>query len=260
MTYPAMRANSWQVCRRFSRCHVPRRRRKSSTLQVVLLALLAGVAGATYVLVRVSSNARAPLALPRDCNLGPTDLGIDVSYYQGDITWSRVAKSDVQFAFIRVYDGTQIFDEKFVANWNGARRSGVARGAYQFFRPEQSPVDQADLLIAALKKYGAGELPPALDLETTGSLPLDVVVQRAKIWIDRVRSALGVEPILYTNPGMWRFRPLVEFATQPLWLAHYTSACPELPRGFVRWSYWQFTENGRIPGIEGPVDLDVRAR
>jgi len=242
----------------FSRCHVPRRR-KSSSLQLLALAVLAGIAASTYVLVRLSSGVRAP-ALPRDCNLGPTELGIDVSYYQGEITWSRVAKADVKFAFIRVYDGTTIFDTRFVDNWSGARRARIPRGAYQFFRPEQSPTDQADLVIAALRRYGAGELPPVLDLETTGGLPLEVVAQRAKIWVDRVRAQLGVEPIVYTNPGMWRIRPLVELSAQPLWLAHYTTACPELPRGFSRWSYWQFTEDGRISGIDGPVDLDVRAR
>jgi lysozyme len=236
------------------------RRRKTSTLQLLLLALFAGVTAATYVLVHLSSDARAPVRLPRDCNLGPTDLGIDVSYYQGDIAWPRVARAGVQFAFIRAYDGTQIFDTKFVANWAGASRAGIARGAYQYFRPEQSPIDQADLFVAALRRHGAGELAPVLDLETTGALPLDEVARRAKVWVDRVRAGLGVEPIVYTNPGMWRLRPLTELASQPLWLAHYTSACPELPRGFTRWSYWQFTENGRIAGITGPVDLDVRAR
>jgi lysozyme len=229
----------------------------STGVRLALLAMLAGIAGGTYLLIRLSSNARPPLALPRDCNLGPTTLGIDVSYYQGDITWPRVAKAGVQFAFIRAYDGVDIFDTRFLANWKGAKAANVWRGAYQFFRPEVSPVDQADVLIKALRNHGAGELPPVLDIEVTSGLSLDVVAQRAKTWVDRVRDQLGVEPIVYTNPGLWRMRAATELGTQPLWLAHYTTLCPELARPWTRWSYWQFTEDGRIDGIDGPVDLDV---
>jgi lysozyme len=236
------------------------RRRKKSPLHLVLLAVLAGAAAGAFALLRISSDARSPLPVPRDCNIGPTVLGIDVSYYQGDITWSRVSKAGVEFAFIRAYDGTDTFDSKFVANWTGAAKVGIARGAYQYFRPAESPIDQANVMIRALQTHGAGELAPVLDVETTSSLPLETVAQRAKIWIDRVRSQLGVEPIVYTNPGMWRMRPATELASQQLWLAHYTTACPELASPWNRWTYWQYTEDGRIPGISGPVDLDVRPR
>ena len=79
----------------------------------------------------------------------------------------------------------------------------------------------------------------------------------AKIWIDRVRSQLGVEPIVYTNVGMWRWRPATELGTQPLWLAHYTTECPSIPPPWLRWTFWQYTDAGRVPGISTPVDLDV---
>jgi len=55
-------------------------------------------------------------------------------------------------------------------------------------------------------------------------------------------------------------RPAVEISAQPLWLAHYTTSCPEVPRPWTRWKYWQYTDNGRVPGITGAVDLDLRTR
>lgn len=253
MTYGAMPPNSWQASGISSLV-----RRRKSRLGLLGLAVLACLAAAVFLLVRQRSrHARAPLPLPRDCKLGPTTAGIDVSYYQGDIVWSRVRRAGVQFAFIRAYDGIDVFDSKFVTNWAGAKRAGVLRGAYQFFRPELSPIDQADNMIRVLKMYGAGELPPVLDVETTGGQSLDIVAQRSKVWVDRVRSQLGVEPIVYTSPGMWRWRGLAEVATQPLWLAHYTAQCPELAKPWSRWTFWQYTDSGRVPGITGPVDLDV---
>jgi lysozyme len=235
-------------------------RRRKSRLQLVVLALLAGIAAGTYALLKLSSDVKAPLLRPRDCDIGPTVLGIDVSYYQGDIVWPRVKKAGIAFAFIRAYDGTDIFDTQFIANWSGAKKAGIERGVYQFFRPELSPIDQADAVIKVLRTYGMGELPPVIDIETTGGLPLPQVSERAKIWIDRVRTELKVEPLVYTNPGMWRLRPATEIASQRLWLAHYTTSCPELARPWTRWMYWQYTDNGRVPGITGPVDLDLRPR
>ncbi len=234
-----------------------RPRRKTRKLHVVALALCAGIAAAAFLIVpRVATDPVGAL-LPRDCPLGSTTAGVDVSYYQGDITWERVARAGVRFAFIRAYDGISVFDTKFVANWHGAKRAKLLRGAYQFFRPSLSATDQADLMIRALRTHGAGELPPVLDVETTDGLPLDLVAERAAAWVERVRTELKVEPIVYTNPGMWRWHPLTELAPQPLWIAHYTTHCPTVPAPWARWSFWQYTDNGRVPGITGAVDLDV---
>lgn len=233
---------------------VRRRKRKSSWLYVVALCCLVA---AGMLLVRDRRRPRHPLPLPRDCPLGATTAGIDVSYYQGDISWPRVHRAGVQFAFIRAYDGVDVFDPKFVANWNGAKAAGLLRGAYQYFRPAASPIDQADAMIRVLRMYGAGELRPVLDVETLDGRTLPDVAAAAKLWIDRVRTELGVEPIVYTNYGMWRWRPAAELGTQPLWLAHYTTRCPSIPGPWVRWTFWQYTDAGRVPGIGGSVDLDV---
>ncbi len=44
------------------------------------------------------------------CAAGPTLQGIDVSVYQGTVSWSRVKKSGRTFAFARVSDGTTHHD------------------------------------------------------------------------------------------------------------------------------------------------------
>jgi lysozyme len=236
---------------------VVRRRKRGTFGLVVAMVVIAFTAFVVLQAVQNRGRRVRRTAVPPECKLGPTTAGIDVSYYQGDITWSRVRRGGVQFAFIRVSDGSTILDTKFASNWSGARQAGVLRGAYQFFRPEQDPIVQANVLVAELRKRGAGELPPVIDIEVTGGLPLATVVTNARLWIEHVRSQLGVEPIVYTNYGMFRWGGGEPLARQLLWLAHYTQQCPSVPPPWRRWTFWQYTENGRVDGIDGAVDLDV---
>jgi lysozyme len=236
---------------------VVRKRKRGMRLGVVAaVAVIAFTAFVVLQAVQTRKHVRSK-PVPPECKLGPTTSGIDVSYYQGDITWSRVHRAGVKFAFIRVSDGSTILDSKFAANWSGARQARVLRGAYQFFRPEEDPIVQANVLVAELRKRGAGELPPVIDIEVTGGLPLATVVANARLWIEHVRSQLGVEPIVYTNYGMFRWGGGEPLARQLLWLAHYTQQCPSVPPPWSKWTFWQYTENGRVDGIDGAVDLDV---
>src|SRR5262245_53102110 len=107
----------------------------------------------------------------RVCADGPTVAGIDVSYYQKDIDWTKVKAAGVDFAFIRVSDGLNFIDSKFSSNWPSARSAGIVRGAYQFFRPGLDPVAQANLLIERMGPLEADDLPPVIDVETNDAGP-----------------------------------------------------------------------------------------
>lgn len=204
------------------------------------------------------SREREP-ALAPVCDNGPTVPGIDVSYYQEAIAWKRVRRAGIRYAFIRVSDGFDRVDERWARNWADAKRAGVMRGAYQYFRPDQDVATQVDLLVNLLAK-DRGELPPVIDVETNGGLPPAELVARVQQWVTRVRDKLGVEPIVYTGPEFWRDRAKGgDVSAQPLWIAHYTRDCPSVPKPWTRWVFWQHTDNGRVPGIEGPVDLDLFA-
>jgi len=230
------------------------------TRSVVRIALLV-VAGAAVCLAVVIAVVLRPrphrVKPPRpDCQVGPTTPGIDVSYYQDAIDWDRVRRAGIEFAFIRLSDGATQRDVRFAVNWSEARRAGVARGAYLFFRPEQSIAAQADLMIAAMRGRERDDLPPVIDVEVDGGLAAPIVAARARIWVERVRTALGVEPIVYTGGDLWRNGGAELLASQPLWVAHYTPACPTLPSPWTRWTFWQHTDRGAVPGIDHAVDLD----
>ncbi len=191
-----------------------------------------------------------------ECQAGETAPGIDVSYYQESIDWPRVADSGVRFAFIRVSDGLTVEDIRFERNWREAQRAGIARGSYQYFRPDQDAIAQADLMIAHLRG-DRGELPPAIDVETDGGLRPAALAVKVRIWVNHVRDVLGVEPIVYASPDFWRDAVGGADLPQPLWLAHYTAKCPTIPQPWTRWTFWQYSQTGHVPGITGAVDLDL---
>lgn len=223
-----------------------------------MVLIAAGVAlGAVLVVLSLARDDDAEAVLAPTCGDGPSTPGIDVSYHQDTIQWPRVRKAGIRFAFIRVSDGTTFEDPLFRKNWDGAKAARIARGAYQFFRPEESAIAQADLLIAALSR-DPGELPPAIDVEVSGGRSRTQVATAIRVWVDRVRARLGVEPIVYTSPSLWRdLTGNADLSTQPLWIAHYDTDCPRVPPEWSEWTFWQYSKSGTVPGIRGPVDLDV---
>ncbi len=191
------------------------------------------------------------------CGRGPTVKGIDVSYYQGDIDWPAARADGVEFAFIRAGDGTGYIDSRFEQNWGAAAAQGILRGAYQFFRPDEDPLAQADIMLGKLAG-SPGELPPVIDVEDDGGLAPEAVEAAVRAWIDRVRPVVGREPIIYTGFYFWRDQVgAPDLTGSPLWHAQYTTAaCPNIAPPWPDWAFWQFTSTGRIAGITGDVDIN----
>jgi lysozyme len=197
----------------------------------------------------------APL---RVCAAGPVVHGIDVSSYQGAVDWVKVKHAGIDFAFARVSDGLNTPDAKFAANWDGMKKAGVVRGAYQFFRPSQDPVAQADLAIAALAANGpsvASDLPLVMDIEVTDQQTDATIRARMQAWLDRVAQVTGVTPILYTAAFMSSTVGST-FHAYALWVANYGATCPTMPASWTAWSFWQTSSSGGVDGIAGAVDLD----
>ena len=111
-----------------------------------------------------------------------------------------------------------------------------------------------------------GELPPVLDLEVPESWRSLSLRQRLNIvraWLDGVEDALNVKPIIYLSSsfagdvlGSDKF-----LANYILWVAHYTRAAnPRVPEPWKSgpgWTFWQYSETGRVDGItDDLVDLN----
>ncbi len=195
----------------------------------------------------------------RQCGGSTSVEGVDVSQWQSHIDWTQVATTNVKWAIIRVSDGGYHQDTEFDANWAGAKQNGIVRGVYQFFRPAQDPIKQADLLIQAIAQdpIGAGDFPAVLDVETVDGVSSATIRARIHQWLDHVEAATGKKPIIYTAAFMQNVVGK-EFAGYPLWVANYTTQCPQMPSGWTAWDMWQYSDHGHVAGIPGSgVDRDV---
>ncbi len=192
------------------------------------------------------------------CGAGATVKGIDVSTYQGTIDWAAVKGAGIEYAFIRVSDGLNSPDAKFASNWSKAHTAGVLRGAYQFFRPSQDPIAQADLLIHAMGTLASDDLSPVIDVEAADGLSATKVAAAVHTWIAHVQAATGRTPIVYTGFYFWRDSVgAADDTTSPLWHAQYTSAsCPNIAPPWNQWAFWQYSSTGSVAGISGNVDMD----
>ena len=196
--------------------------------------------------------------------------GIDVSYWDSGIDWPKVRATGQRFMFTKATEGDFYADPTFAANWSGAKSAGLLRGAYHFFRANVDPKQQAKKFIDYVKKVkDDGELPPVLDLESNDGQTKDKVISRAKTWLDEVEKAFGKKPIIYS--GQYFLQDYLSEAgggppkwakDYPLWLAQYPNSYvdgqqPYLPRGWFKWTIWQYSEKGSVNGINASVDLNV---
>jgi len=185
-------------------------------------------------------------------------IGIDVSEYQGKISWLEVdtleGKYPVDFVFIRATVGEDRLDRQFKNNWLGAKKNKLRRGAYHYYRPNENSLEQAELFIKTVS-LSKGDLPPVLDIE---KLPKNQSVERLKVglrrWLKKVEEHYQVKPIIYTSESYYDDFLKEEFSDYLFWIANYNFYREEIDE---EWLFWQFTEKAAVNGIKGNVDVNI---
>lgn len=196
--------------------------------------------------------------------------GIDVSRWQGDIDWSKVAADGITFAMIKCGGGDDGLyeDRKFKQNIQGALANGIQVGIYFYSgaTDAKTAYDEASFCINLIKDYQI-TYPVAFDWELkTGDY--DQVTQACETFCNVVKS-YGYQPMVYSNRNRWydNFDGEKLAGKFKVWMACYWS---EYYYTSTRWAYgddlasfkwhydmWQYGVTDTVDGIDGYVDMNI---
>ncbi|MGO4705077.1 GH25 family lysozyme [Microvirga sp. 2MCAF38] len=188
--------------------------------------------------------------------------GVDISKWQGTVDWAALRGAGTKFAFIKATEGGDHLDDKFLENWWGAKRAGVQRGAYHFVYWCRPAHEQAAWFKRNVPQDPEA-LPPVLDVEWNGEsvncpkkVPREQALSMINVLLREMEAHTGKRPIIYTDITFHKEILEGEFNDYPYWIRS-TAAEPQERYADRRWTFWQFTTTGRVPGVAGNVDRNT---
>jgi len=200
-------------------------------------------------------------------------MGIDVSQYNGDINWANVKNSGIDFAMIRVgfrgwgQAGNFKEDANFKTNIQNAKAAGLKVGVYFVTQAknDQESIQEANWVLDKIRNYHL-DYPVALDIEAstapnnTGradNLDKNTRGRLARSFCQTIQNS-GYVPMIYLNVDWAKNRvdmsQLTEYDT---WIANYKHDLTLKPSYSGKYTIWQYTDIGRINGINTKVDVNI---
>ncbi len=193
-------------------------------------------------------------------------VGVDVSVHQGEIDWTAVAGSGVEYAMIRVgrrgyTEGGIVQDSTFQQNIQGALDAGLPVGVY-FFSQAVSVAEaeeEAEQVLQWIKDYEI-TYPVVFDWEIindadarTNQVDGETLSALTAAFCEKIRQA-GYHPAVYAGSQMvLRGLNLSAIKDYDLWLVEYR----DVPTFYYGFQMWQYTGSGAVDGIQGNVDLNL---
>ena len=187
--------------------------------------------------------------------------GIDVSSWQGKPDWTKVKKSGIEFAILRIHqkDGS---DASFEHNYKGCKANAIPMGGYKYsyaLTPAQA-LEEAEDTLSVLAGRGL-DFPVFYDLEWNSQRKFgsESIEKIAETFLNRIKKA-GYKVGVYCNMD-WYQKVLTEkLRKYDLWIARYPAddngtiqerLRPDIGVG------WQYSSKGKVSGISGNVDMNV---
>lgn len=194
-------------------------------------------------------------------------FGIDVSKWNGKIRWNEVATNEekVDFAIIRSTEGVGNRDPMLVRNVAGAINAGIPWTCYHFATwnkkdAVEDATEEANEFIEVINALGTKpSMKLVLDTESNKDkiilTPPEVVVYIKTF--ESVLLSAGYEMRLYIGNGFvdGKLPKNHGLGYLDLWLTHFNKK-PRIPNGWKEYWAWQYTEEGRVKGIDTKVDLN----
>ena len=175
-----------------------------------------------------------------------------------------MAGSGVKFVWIKATEGGDHLDERFQANWQGAKLAGIPHGAYHFIYWCR-PADRGGR--PGSSRTCRSRTTPCRRCSTSSRRPnsktchrhleRDQTIADMKVMLDEMERHFGKRPIIYTSVDFYEaILSDGAFSDYPIWVRS-TKHHPAVRYGSRTWKFWQYQADGAIPGIDGHVDRNV---
>lgn len=190
-----------------------------------------------------------------------TKIGLDLSEWQDYPDYDKLKEAGVEFVIIRVggtkgREGDYFLDKSFEHNIKEANRVGIPVGIYFFSYATsvQKAKENAEWVLDKIKDKKI-DLPISFDWENWNRfnqyhISFYELQQMADTFIKTVEDK-GYQGMNYGSKtyleNMWLD------TSKTIWLAHYTEET-----GYKgNYKFWQRCDNAIVPGINGPVDVNI---
>ena len=190
--------------------------------------------------------------------------GIDVSEWQGDIDWNRVAATGINFAIIRCgfreIDGSNVKEDAyFRKNVKEAREAGLNVGVYFFgtAKTQEEAREEAEFTISLVKDYDIS-YPIVYDAEVLNrgrleGISASTVTDNILAFTDVIES-YGYTSMIYSYSSALSYNfDTGRFDGKLLWVAYFGETLDYNGN----YNMWQYSDAGRVDGVPGYVDLNV---
>ena len=197
-----------------------------------------------YVILFICVFIMQPICFAFSPSSLPLHNGIDVSIWQGEIDYKQVKANGIEVVYIRSSEGSSYVDPYYLRNYNNAKENGL------------QVIAQADFFVALV-----GGLEPncrlAMDFEQFDGLSIEQINEISLAFLRRVEERSGKEVVIYSDADNARNTFGEELAEKyPIWVADYDVETPESNDKWETWVGFQYSDLGRIDGIDENVDLD----
>lgn len=199
-----------------------------------------------------------------------TDLvyGIDISAYQGSVDFAKVKADGYQFVILRSTTKNGKPDKMFEQYWSGATKAGLKiAGVYKlcYARSPQEAQREAE---GVLKLLNGRKCDIWLDMENDGgqqTMSVDAIALIITAFLTTCVNA-GYDVGIYCNVDWYKNH--IKYDIKNIcrfWIARYPkkenddgTIHEDLRTDYKGQVLWQFSSKGKVAGISGDVDLDVK--
>lgn len=186
--------------------------------------------------------------------------GIDVSKWNGDIDWATVKSTGkAGFAMIRASYGYEDTDPRLADNVKGCEENGIPYGFYHYMYAKNTTEAhmEAAYFLNVISEYSP-EYPVVLDIEESfyDGMSKEEVTDIVVAFMEDLENA-GYYAMIYSYAKFFDDNLIYDrIADYDIWVACWGDEEKLFENFSYHYGMWQYSETGKLDGIEEYVDLN----